>query len=342
MKRITLTAPTGKCEILVGERLANVSRHMDAEKAVIVTDRNVRRIHGGAFPPYDVIEIGTGERCKTRTTVDRLYKRFLELGLERSSFVLGIGGGVVCDVAGYAATDYLRGVDFGFVPTTLLAQVDAAIGGKNGVNFMGYKNLVGAIRQPRFCICDPAMLETLPPQERRNGFSEVIKYAAIADASLLQFLEASVEKALRLDDAVMDRIIHACIAVKVALVEKDEREKGDRTTLNFGHTIGHALEKTTRLRHGEAVAVGMMAATRLSVAKGMLENVDAEWLRNVIKAFGLPTECRMDREAMVDAIGKDKKRHGGSIRMVLLEGIGNARITELDIDEIAMALGDMR
>lgn len=341
MKTIALHAPTGKCEIMIGEKLANAGRYIGAKKAVIVTDRNVRKYHGSAFPPYDVIEIGLGEGNKTLRTLEQVYKRFLELEIERSSFVLAIGGGIVCDVAGYAASEYLRGLEFGFVPTTLLAQVDAAIGGKNGVNFMGYKNLIGTIRQPKFCICDSSVLKTLPAAEVRNGFAEAIKSAAIADAALFALLESKTDEALRLDAGVVERVVESCVAIKVGIVERDEKESFERMLLNFGHTFGHALEKTTGIPHGEAIAIGMMAAAELSVAKGMLARADADRLRELVVAFGLPVSCSMDREGVIDAIRKDKKRRSGSINMVLLEAIGKAKISEVGIDELANALKDM-
>jgi len=340
MKKMVLDAPSGKCDILIGEKLANVEKYVDAAKAVIITDKNVMAAHGALFPPYEVIEMGVGEGNKTLQTVERIYERFLGMELDRSSFVVGIGGGVVCDVAGYAAATYLRGLDFGLVPTTLLAQVDAAIGGKNGVNFKGYKNIVGTIRQPRFSICDPAVLKTLPQQELRCGFAEVIKSAAIADPHLFSFLEGHVDKAMALDDAAIGRIVADAVAVKVGIVSRDEGEKNERMLLNFGHTLGHALEKTAYLPHGEAVAIGMAAAAELSVSRGMLRKEDAERLKNLIRAFGLPVS-RTHSEGVIDAMRKDKKMRGGSMNMVLLEGIGKAKVTEVWINDLEAALNNL-
>jgi len=335
MKRMTLAAPSGKCDILIGEKLANVAKYAKGEKVVVVTDSNVRKLYGAKFPLCEVIEIGTGEKNKTLATVEKIYGRFLELELERSSFVIGIGGGIVTDVTGYAATNYVRGMGFGFVATTLLAQVDAAIGGKNGVNFKGYKNIIGTVRQPSFCICDPEVLGSLPPREVRNGLAEAIKTAAIADASLFDYLEKNMGAALKLDGAAMENIVAGCVTVKAGIVSRDESEHGERMLLNFGHTLGHALEKTTRMPHGEAVAIGMARAAELSVAKGMLAKGEAERLLALIKAAGLPTDAEMERNGIVDAIRKDKKRAGGKIRMVLLERLGKAKICEVEIDELA-------
>jgi 3-dehydroquinate synthase len=319
---------------MIGERLANAGKYMKSRKAAIITDSNVRKYYEKFFPACDVIEIGLGEENKTLKTVERVWKRFLGLGLERPSFVLGIGGGIVCDVTGWAASNYLRGLDFGLVATTLLAQVDAAIGGKNGVNFMGYKNIIGTIRQPGFCICDTSVLKTLPTAELRCGFAEIIKSAAIGDATLFALLESRTKEALRLDAEMIERIIESCVALKACIVGIDESEKGERMKLNFGHTFGHAIEKTAGMPHGNAIAIGMAVAAELSVARGMMEKADAERLLGLIGAFGLPESCGIDAEGCIDAIRKDKKRRGNGIRMVLLEGIGKAMVTDVTIDEI--------
>jgi 3-dehydroquinate synthase len=342
MKTITLSAPTGKCRIMVGEMLANAGKYVKGGKVAIITDSNVRKHYNKFFPECDdVMEIGLGEENKTLKTVEHIWKRFLKLEMERPSFVLGIGGGIVCDVTGYAASNYLRGLDFGFAPTTLLAQVDAAIGGKNGFNFMGYKNIIGAIKQPKFCICDTGVLKTLPISEVRCGFAEIIKSAAIGDATLFALLESKTKEALRLDESIMGGIIESCATLKAGIVSRDESEAYERMKLNFGHTFGHAIEKTAKMPHGYAVAAGMAVAARISASRGMMEKADAERLLRLIRAFGLPVDCGMDKEGIMDAIRKDKKRRGNSIRMVLLEGIGKATITGVTIDEIRDAMKEM-
>jgi len=342
MKTIILSAPTGKCRIMIGERLANAGKYVKGRNVAIITDSNVRKYYDKFFPECDsVIEIGLGEENKTLKTVERVWRRFLALEMERPSFVLGIGGGIVCDITGYAASNYLRGLDFGFVATTLLAQADAAIGGKNGFNFMGYKNIIGTVRQPKFCICDTSVLKTLPEAEVRCGFAEIIKSAAIGDAALFALLGSERREALRLDENVMERVIESCATLKAGIVGRDESEAYERMKLNFGHTFGHAIEKTAKMPHGYAVAAGMAVAARLSVAKGMVGNAEAGRLLNLIRAFGLPTECGMDAKGLVDAIRKDKKRRGNKVRMVLLEGIGKATITDVTIDEIADAMKEM-
>ncbi|VVC03916.1 3-dehydroquinate synthase [Candidatus Bilamarchaeum dharawalense] len=333
MRVLTLNGTTGSCDIVLGDSIENLKSHCENQRIVVVTDENVRRVHGDKLDGMEMIEIGLGEENKNLVTVEKIYKKLLDLEIDKSTMMIGVGGGIVCDVTGFAASTYVRGLQFGFVPTTLLAQVDASIGGKNGVNLEGYKNLVGLIRQPRFCLCDFEMLKTLPPVELRCGMAEVIKHAAIGDEALFSYLEANVEKVLSLHRTSIEKIVHDSIVVKLTIVKKDELEKGERMKLNFGHTIGHAIEKTTQKKHGEAVAIGMVASANLSVARGMLQKKDAERLENLIKQFGLPTTIPA-KDSLMEAIRKDKKKSGQKIKMALLEGIGKAKITEIELEAV--------
>jgi len=340
-----LDAPTGSCEIILDGDMERLKERCGADSRIaVITDSNVNRIYGQrlkALGAVDMIEMKPGEGNKTLATVERIYERFLELGLERSDFVVGVGGGIVCDVTGFAASTYLRGVRFGFVPTTLLAQVDAGVGGKNGVNLQGYKNLVGTIRQPEFCLVDFSLLKTLPESELRNGFAEVVKSAAIGDPGLFAYLEDNWQKAFALDKAAIRKVVHDSLAVKIMIVQADEGERNERMKLNFGHTIGHALEKATKMPHGEAISIGMVVAANLSVEKKLLARKDAERLCSLLKRIGLPTKPDMDAEAVKEAIGKDKKMSGGEVRMVLLEGLGKARIASISLDEIRGVVDDL-
>lgn len=342
METIEIAGKAGTCEIRVGEPIAKLPEYVEAERKAIVTDRNVMKHHGGKFPDgWDVVETGAGEESKTLAAVEKLYDRFLALELDRSSFVIGIGGGIVTDVAGYAASTYLRGMAFGFVPTTLLGQVDAAIGGKNGVNFRGYKNLVGTIRQPAFVLCDMELLKTLPQAEVRNGLAELVKHAAIGDAALFSWLEQNAGAMLRLDKEALEKAVRDSIAVKARIVSGDELERGERMKLNFGHTLGHAIESTQKLPHGEAVSIGMVAAAEMSVERGLLAKKDAERLEALLKAFGLPTRMRGDRAAIIDAVRRDKKRRSEAVYLALLEKIGSAKVSEVWMDEMEDAIYDL-
>ncbi len=346
MRKLHLKAKTGECDILIGESIASLPDYIGNSLAVIVTDKNVRKAHGGKFPKrVQVIEIGTGEESKTLATVHEIYKKLSDLGMERTGVIIGIGGGLVCDVAGFAAATYLRGVRLILVPTTLLACTDAAIGGKNGVNLDGYKNLIGTIRQPECVICDFELLKTLPRQEIASGFAEIIKHACIADATLFAYLEENLLQAMDLKKSVIEKVMHDSLAVKTAIVAKDESEKNERMKLNFGHTVGHSIENTLGIRHGEAVAIGMMIATRISQKRGLTTQKESNRLAELLEKAGLPSRLPDKSKANIgkikDALSKDKKRKGAKIRMALLEGIGKARIEEVTISEIEGVLDDL-
>jgi 3-dehydroquinate synthase len=208
-------------------------------------------------------------------TVTTIFNQLVDMEVDRSTLILGIGGGIVCDIAGFVASTYMRGTPFGFVSTTLLSQVDASVGGKNGVNFGGYKNMVGVFNQPEFVVCDMMLLKTLPFREIQCGFAEIIKHGAIADHRMLDFIENHRDAALDLESRIVEHLVYRSVEIKAGVVTRDEREKGERRKLNFGHTFGHAIEKLTGIPHGEAVGIGMVMAAALSVKKGLLSPVDA-------------------------------------------------------------------
>ena len=254
-------------EIFIGPLADILSGVLPEGRVVVVSDSTIDRLYHSVLAQYDTVLIGLGESVKTMQTVEMIYRRFIELGVDRSTFVLAVGGGIVTDVAGFAASTYMRGVKFGFVSTTLLGQVDASVGGKNGVNVDGYKNMAGTFTQPQFVICDPALLRTLPEREFRAGLAEVVKAAIIADADLFGRIERTTFEALRTDTDLLSDAVSAAIRVKADIVERDERESGDRRKLNLGHTLAHAIEKASnRMNHGEAVAVGtaLIAVLRLT------------------------------------------------------------------------------
>jgi 3-dehydroquinate synthase len=261
--------------------------------------------------------------------------------VDRKSFILGIGGGIVCDLAGFVASTYLRGVSFGFVATTLLAQVDAGIGGKNGVNFKGYKNMIGIIRQPDFVLCDPAVLGTLEPSEFRMGFAEVVKYGAILKPELFGFLEKNLRPALAGRAGILEEIVAVCAGAKCDVVTRDEKESGERKKLNFGHTFAHAFEKLSGIPHGEAVSMGMVMASRLSVRLGLITEQEAERVRHLLTGFGLPVRYTGSCEDAFDVMKRDKKRTGESISLILLGEIGKAVIQDVKLDDLKKWMHDL-
>ena len=334
MKTLEIQAPTGRSRLLVGERLQRVGDYLPAGQIVILTDSTIQNLYADAFPDAPVIDMGTGESAKTLSTVERLYGELVDCEADRGVFVLGIGGGIVCDITGFVASTYMRGTGFGFVSTTLLSQVDASVGGKNGVNFGGFKNMVGVFNQPEFVICDLSMLKSLPAQEVLCGFAEIIKHGAIADARMLDFIEGNRDAALDLDETVIDYLVHRSVEIKAGVVTRDEREHGERRKLNFGHTFGHAIEKLTGVPHGEAVGIGMVLAARLSAEKQLLSANHADRLEKIIHAYGLPIRPPVDRSAMLDTLRKDKKREGDRIHFVFLDDLGRARVEEIELAEL--------
>jgi 3-dehydroquinate synthase len=334
MKVFEIQGRSGTSRILVGETLANLPRYLPATKVVVVTDENIQRHHGDAFRQYPTITIGLGEGQKTLGTLAHIYEELIRLGVDRSSFIVSIGGGIVSDITGFAAATFMRGVPYGFVATTLLAQVDASVGGKNGVNFGAFKNMVGVFSQPRFVICDPHLLTTLPQEEILCGLAEVVKHGAIADKALFAYLQANVRAALDLEPAVIEHLVHQSVVIKATVVNEDETELGRRRILNFGHTIGHAVEKLSGVPHGQAVSIGMQVAARLSKTLAGLAGDDAQALIRLLDDFGLPTELTIPVEMVADALRKDKKKSGHKIHYVLIEAIGKAKVVDLDLVEV--------
>lgn len=334
MKTLEIHGSTGDSTIRIGEKLQNLGKYIPAENVVIITDVNVKRFYQNNFPPHPVITIQTGEKIKNLDTVQSIYGKLVELGVDRSTVIIGIGGGIVCDITGFVASTFLRGVKFGFVSSTLLSQVDASVGGKNGVNFQGYKNMVGVFNQPEFVICDLNLLHTLPEKEVLCGLAEIVKHALIGDADLFRYLEEHYQKALTLDTVVIERLVYDSIVIKSDIVNKDEKEKGERRKLNFGHTFGHAIEKTTGVRHGEAVSAGMVMASELSVKRGHLQAEDAQRIKSLLRNLKLPTRLQADRKTVFDALQKDKKRKGDRIYFVLIEDIGKPFVDKISINEL--------
>lgn len=340
MIKFSINTKSASCEVALDAGIDQLSDFCPHDRVIVITDDTVNALYASSLP-YPVISFSPGEPNKTLDTVRALYDQFLELGVDRSSFIVAVGGGLVCDVAGFVASTYMRGIPFGFVPSTLLAQVDAAIGGKNGVNRHGYKNLIGTINQPRFVLCDPQLLKTLPERELKCGFAEIIKHAVIADSEHFNFLNENCSALLSLQTDVLIESIKRSIEIKASIVGQDETEQGLRRLLNFGHTLGHAVEKTTALRHGEAVSVGMIFATKLSEKLGLLSDSKVEKIRSLIEKFGLPTNQALDHNAVIDAIDKDKKREKETLRFVLLDDIGHAIDREIERKELERLIHDL-
>ncbi|MGD1119206.1 MAG: 3-dehydroquinate synthase [Dehalococcoidales bacterium] len=342
MKKVAVKLGINGYEIRVGSGvMANAGPWLKelgfTAKAVIITDSNVGPLYAAALEQslagagfkVTVVEVQAGEAQKTLETAGALYQKLAAAYAERTTPVLALGGGVVGDLAGFIAATYLRGVPLVQVPTSLLAMVDSSVGGKTAVDHGQLKNTVGAFYQPKMVIADVAVLKTLPREELSNGLAEVIKMAALKDKKFFAFLEANIEQATALKPDVLEEIILKSTTLKAAIVARDERETGERTLLNYGHTIGHAIEAVSgfRIKHGQAVALGMIAANSIAVKLGMLPSAQAAKIESVIRRAGLsvaiPEFTGEERENILQAVRHDKKVLNGRIRFVLLKSIGS-------------------
>ncbi|TAL68768.1 MAG: 3-dehydroquinate synthase [Bacteroidetes bacterium] len=341
MENITLKTASAETKIFINlpfinfrEEFLSFTQNGYFDNVVIVTDSNVRAIYGNYFSDYHVIEINPGEESKSLKNVENIYKQIFDYNIDRNGFILGIGGGVVCDITGYVASTYLRGVRFGFVATSLLAQVDASIGGKNGVNFLGYKNIIGTINQPEFVICDSEMLGTLQDKEFRCGLAEIVKSSLAGIKELFTFLENNIDSINKKEKSVLNKIISDTIKFKVSIVEHDEWDKGIRQILNLGHTFAHAIESKTGMSHGEAVSIGICKSAEVSVKLDFFSNMDLERIKSLLNKINLPTITNIDFTDVLTFIMKDKKRNSDYINYVLLKAIGAPLIHKFKIEEL--------
>ena len=321
----------------------NVCRELGlGKKAAVVTNPTVGSFYRATVVDALVaagfeavcIEIPDGEEYKTSETLNGIYDGLIDHGLDRGSFIVALGGGVVGDVAGFAAASYLRGIPFVQVPTSLLAQVDSSVGGKTGINHRKGKNLIGAFYQPRAVVIDAAVLDTLPEREYLNGLAEVIKYGVAMDRDLFDYLRDNATRILARERESVLAIIRRSCAIKASVVEQDERETGLRAVLNYGHTMGHAVETLTGYttwKHGEAVAIGMAQAARFSEAMGYSGAADTEAVLRLLQAYGLPIEApSFPASDYTEALFRDKKVRDGGISFVFNKGIGDFRIERIN------------
>ena len=321
-------------------------------KVAVITNPTVAQLYLDAVHDslsaagFDVtpVLIPDGEQHKDLQSLSVIYDQLISERFERRSCILALGGGVVGDLAGFAAATFLRGIAYVQVPTTLLAQVDSSVGGKTGVNHQEGKNLVGAFYQPRLVVIDVAVLQSLPRREFIAGLAEVIKYGVIEDPALFKLLEEKMGKLASLDRALLTQVIATSCAIKAKVVEQDERENDYRAVLNFGHTVGHALEAATHYQkylHGEAIGIGMAQAAMISAQQGFCDQRSLERIRKLIKKAGLPLEIprEVSMQSLIQAMEVDKKSAGGKIKFVICTGIGKTRFHALSPGEILTALG---
>lgn len=308
------------------------------ENTILVTDTNCYHLYQQKFTGWKVIVIQAGEAYKQQAAVDDIIHQLMSLEADRNSLLVGVGGGVVTDITGYAAGIYMRGIRFGFIPTTILAMVDASIGGKNGVDVGVFKNLVGLIRQPEFLLFDYSLLKELPEAEWVNGFAEVIKHACIKDAALFDMLEQETLENFRLDTNKLSLLVEKNVQIKTAVVLIDEFEQGERKQLNFGHTLGHAIENIYGLPHGHAVSIGMVAACTISEKINSFTAEEKERVVKLLTKYQLPVTIRFDQEKIVELLKLDKKRANNDIGFILLNKIGEAIVKPIPLTQLQILI----
>jgi 3-dehydroquinate synthase len=351
MKRLTIDLGDRSYDIRVGRQLLQqtgkwVTEITHPSRVVIITHPSINRLYGEELAssfsetgvPLHVIEVPEGEKTKSLQQAEKIFDRLLEWKCDRHTVLVALGGGVIGDLTGFIAATYVRGVPFIQIPTTVLSQVDSSVGGKTAVNHPRGKNMIGAFYQPRLVVADLETLETLPEKEFKAGLAEIVKYGVIEDADLFHFLEQEAQKILSYDDTALAHIVSTSCAIKARVVEKDERESHYRMVLNFGHTIGHAIESLTGYSsyiHGEAVAIGMVYAARLSQIMGYCSKDVPLRITNLLKKFGLPTELPdLKAEDIIQTIYLDKKTAHKKIRFILVKDIGSIEI----VDDVAESL----
>lgn len=328
--KVTLASST--VSFILDDKFKAIEKWTNKENTFYITDENVYALHLSKFKGKKTIVIPAGEEHKQQATVNFIIEALLNLGATREAMLIGVGGGVLTDMVGFAASIYMRGVSFGFVPTTILAMVDASIGGKNGLDVGLYKNMVGLIKQPHFLLYDFEFLYTLPKHQWENGFAEIIKHAAIRDSKMFNELASHDIEYYQKNKKELIVLVEKNIKIKMKVVQKDEFEKGDRKLLNFGHTIGHAIENEHALLHGHAISIGMVYAAKISqVLQGFSETGR---LVDTLKKYGLPVSMRFDMKQTMEMMQKDKKKTTKAMQYVLLNQLGNAVIETIPMQSL--------
>ena len=333
MKHLNYKFSNSSTDFYFDYGISHLKEIVDSNAAVLIIDENVYNAHSRRFKGWNTIVLKAGEEYKVQATVDAVIEQLIEMEADRKTILVGVGGGVVTDITGYIASIYMRGLRFGFVPTSVLAMVDASIGGKNGIDVGVYKNMVGVIRQPSFILHDLIFLNTLPQAEWENGFAEIIKHACIKDGSMFRQLEENSFKTYMNRKKSVCELIQRNAILKTKVVQQDEFEKGERRLLNFGHTLGHALENQYELSHGQAISIGMTYACRIS--EQLTGFNQTEKVISGLEKYGLPTYASFNKQKVFDVLKMDKKREKRDMNYVLLEKIGKGVIKSISLDHLA-------
>ena len=332
MKKIKVKYSTSVTEIYLDADFPQLKKMVDSKSTVLITDENVYKAHRQRFKGWNVIVLKPGEEYKIQSTADAIIDQLIKLEVDRKSSLVGVGGGVITDITGYVASVYMRGIRFGFVPTSILGLVDASIGGKNGIDVGSYKNMVGSIRQPAFILHDLKLLSSLPKKEWENGFAEIIKHACIKDAALFKKLEFHTLKEFQNKQKEISELIQKNVRIKNRIVQQDEFETGERRLLNFGHTLGHALETQYELLHGQAISIGMSFACFIS--EQVCGFRQTEKVQSVLEKYHLPVAAAVNKQKVFEILKMDKKRERKSMNFVLLNKIGDAVVRPLSLSQV--------
>jgi 3-dehydroquinate synthase len=332
MKTLNFKFSTTSVDYYFDASFLQLDKLIDKKKTIIITDSNVYEAHQDKFSSWELIVIEPGEEHKIQSTVDEVIGLMIEMEADRTTILLGVGGGVITDLTGYIASVFMRGIAFGFVPTTLLGMVDASVGGKNGIDVGVYKNMVGVIRQPKFLFYDYSFLSTLPENVWSDGFAEIIKHACIKDAVAFRQLAKEDINSIRRQPSVLSSLIQRNVLLKTQVVQNDEFELKERKLLNFGHTLGHAIETQYALTHGQAVAIGMSYA--LSLSEHLVGFQESAKVREVIQQYNLPVNGNFDMKKVLDILKMDKKRVDKNMNFILLEKIGKGVIQSIPLVQL--------
>ena len=354
MKTINLELKDSNYLIKVGENILNQEslELLEGKEILVVYDNKLPKdslkVLKESLPPnlldLEFISIYASEENKSLETLSKIHSTLIEKKYSRDAVLIGFGGGIVCDITGFAASTYQRGVDFILIPTTLLAQVDASVGGKTAINHPSGKNMIGSFHQPRLVVIDSLFLATLPLKEISCGMAEVIKHGLIQDIDYFEWLEKNIEDILDLESAAIEHTISRSLEIKANIVSRDEKERGDRALLNFGHTFGHAIELIGGFKeynHGEAVSLGMIIALNLSKLMGKIKDSDIERCQNLLKKAGITTKpiAKLDAEIVYQSMLGDKKKSGNDMNFIILNQLGSAtKVSKIDKSILTRAI----
>ena len=351
MNQIELKHKGGISKILVNQSCHYLTEILDEKDFVVITDTNLIKLYQDFLWRFKTITIPAGEQFKKLSEIEQIYQKLIDFDVNREQYIVGFGGGVICDIAGFIASTFMRGMKLINIPTTLLAQTDSAIGGKNGVNFLQFKNVIGTYHQPDYVICDINLLKTLPEREIRSSLAESIKAGLVYSEEFFEYFEKLSSSNLYANNFnlianifqndILENIISSAIKIKVDVVQEDEFDYNKRRILNFGHTIGHSIESIYGMRHGESISLGMVNSAKISQLLGFIEENDVLRIKNLLSKFGLPVDFIFDIDLVMKYIARDKKRSSDNINFIALEKIGKAKIVELNLNDLKNLLYDL-